>query len=214
MVVVIGTNAGFVTVSPTTDPEGASTLTLDDVSTVIRDTSPATAAKIIEIGWYCENATEAANFEVGLYAADGASVPGEAGTLLHVERTHAKGTDAGWKTATVDWEIDGSTDYWIAVQIDNTTTGTKVDIGVADNPRDSITNSSTLPDPFGGGAFSSTVTVAFYALWEVGVAGTNHQIISGNGLSWFTTEYFGVWITLFSFVVLSIINTFKQFSIG
>ncbi len=214
MAIVIGTNSGFVTVAPTVDP-GGTAVQIDIISYVSKDTSPSTAAKITEIGWWCDTATEESNFEVGLYAADGAVVPNEAGTRLYHDNLNAKGTSLGWKTVSVDWDIDGDTDYWIGVQVDNTTTVTRTNQVTTGGPGfDFRVAVGALFDPYGGGAINEpNGMMAFYAVWEA-ATGTNHQIISGNGLSWFTTEYFGVWITLFSFVVLSIINTLKQFSIG
>lgn len=182
MAVVIGTNSGFVTSTPSADPGGGS-LTIDNTSKVTHDTSPATASKITEVGWWCDDATEASNFEIGIYAADGAVVPGEAGTLLHVERTNAKGTGAGWKSVAVDWEIDPNTSYWIGVQLDNTSTTTTTDAATSGfTGYDSLSIESTLPDPFGGGALAdSDGAIAFYAKWEAGAAtGTNSYINIGD----------------------------------
>ncbi len=70
MALVLGTNCGFVTVAPTSDPTG----TINDVQNTFayasKFTSPATAIKVTEIGWYCDNATQEANFEVGIYDHD------------------------------------------------------------------------------------------------------------------------------------------------
>ncbi|GAH41745.1 unnamed protein product, partial [marine sediment metagenome] len=118
---VLGTNSGFVTEAPDGDPGGFAG-TIDAMSAVGKDTSPANAGKIIEIGWYCDGVSQGSNFEVGLYAADGAVVPGEAGTRLYRDPENAKGTTAGWKRVTVDWEIDPDTDYWLGLQVDNTAT--------------------------------------------------------------------------------------------
>lgn len=171
MALVLGTNCGFVAVAPTTDPAG-STVSVDDKSSVTRHTSPATASVITEVGWWCDNATEEANFEVGLYAADGAVVPGEAGTLLHVSRTNAKGTDAGWKSATVNWSISPSTDYWIGIQVDDTTTTTNTDRGISGSgdgidTRTTGGSDATLVNPFGGGNLVDPIAAfSIYAVWE------------------------------------------------
>ena len=163
MALTLGTNAGFVTVAPTADPsDGLSNF--DTEAKALKDTSPATAIKITEIGWFCENATEETNFEVGIYAADGGS--GAAGTLLFSDITNAKGTDAGWKTVTVDWAISSSTTYWIAIQIDNTATATEVgSSSVSTSARDNKA-ASTLPDPFNSGAFTADQAYSIYALVE------------------------------------------------
>lgn len=165
MAVVLGTNSGFVSVAPTANPAGI-TQNIDTFTDVVKDTSPSTAVRITEVGWYCSNATQAANFEVGLYAADGAVVPGEAGTLLFSNITNAKGTGAGWKKVTVDWAISPSTVYWIGVQVDSTATRTQTQGGTSGGVgRDQI-SAATLPNPFGGGTFNATSLYAIYALWQ------------------------------------------------
>ncbi len=169
MALALGTNCGFVTTAPTADPVGASLQVMDARSCVLQDTSASNAAKIVEIGWWANEATEASNFEVGLYAADGVVVPGEAGTLLQVARTNAKGTGAGWKVVTVDWSISPSTSYWLAVQLDNTTTTTNIDADLTSgNGIDFLpATQTTLNDPFGGGALGdSSAMLAVYAVWQ------------------------------------------------
>lgn len=164
--VVSGTNAGFVTVAPSADPEGAAALITGD-GVVTKDTSPATAVKITEIGWYKNNATTSSNFEVGLYAADGVVVPGEAGTLLEVSRTQATGAGAGWKTVVVDWTIEPDTDYWFGVQLDGSgAIDRNLSGGFGRDFRGSI---PTLPNPWGGGALSDADAIeAIYVVWSAG----------------------------------------------
>lgn len=179
MTITNGTNAGFVTTRPSGDPGGTSAAGgIDTYARVTKDTSPSTAAKIVEVGWYCANATEEANYEVGLYAADGAVVPGEAGTLLEVSRTNAKGTSAGWVYTTVDWDISASTVYWIGVQLDDTATGTATKwYNSGGAGIDLLTSQTTLPDPFGGGALADADGIyAFYAIWEAAATATSINI--------------------------------------
>ena len=178
MALVLGTNCGFVTTAPTSDPTALETQ-IDNFARVTKDISPAAAVKITEIGWYCSNATQESNFEVGLYAADGAVVPGEAGTLLEVARTNAKGTGAGWKTVTVDWTISPSTSYWLGVQLDNTATNTLIDVATTGGLGWDVVTVSTLPNPFGGGVFTENFIVAIYAVWEA-ASGTNMQVNIGD----------------------------------
>ena len=61
MALVKGTNCGFVTVAPTTDPTGGGATTIDQTSQALKDTSPVGATVITEIGWWCNNATEESN---------------------------------------------------------------------------------------------------------------------------------------------------------
>lgn len=187
MAITIGTNSGFVSTAPTADPADNNG-NIDDRAQTTKDTSPAGSNKITEIGWWCDAATQAANFEVGLYAADGAVVPGEAGTLLFSDTTNAKGTTAGWKTVTgLNWSISASTSYWITVQLDNTATATPTNVtGTGGSGRDFVT-ASTLPDPFGGGALAASAgMVAIYAKYEAVAGGTNFQINIGD--SWKTVD--------------------------
>ncbi len=178
MAVTIGTSSGFVTTAPTADPSGSATV-IDGKSQVTHDTSPIGTKKITEIGWWCDTATEEGNFEVGLYAADGSS--SEAGTLLQVSRTNAKGTTLGWKVVTgLSWTLTASTAYWLGVQLDENASITRTDSaqsgGTGDDQLDSQT---TLPDPFGGGTLDDTNgCISIYALVED--VGTNFQVNIGD----------------------------------
>lgn len=167
MAVVLGTNSGFVITAPTVDPAGTVT-TVDTLAVVTKDTSPATAGKISEIGWWCNEATEASNFEVGLYAADGVVVPGEAGTLLYSSIINAKGTTSGWKTVSVDWGINANTVYWISLQLDDTATATNTYRSNSGGSGFDQVTASSLPNPFNGGTpISTTQNLSIYAVWKV-----------------------------------------------
>ena len=177
MAIVIGTNAGFVTSTPTSDPAG-SNWALDTDMIALKVTSPATATKITEIGFWCDTASEAANFEVGLYSDDSTSFPN---TRLYVDSTNAKGTTSGWKSVSVDWAIDSSTIYWIAVQLDNTSTTTYTNF-VSGTRFAKTDNVYSLPSSWSDdNSYAATVTV--YAKWEASggeAADTVVQINIGN----------------------------------
>jgi len=160
---VEGTNAGFVTVAPSADPGGASTTTADYIVRIGKFTSPAGATTITEIGWWCDNATEAANFEVGVYS----DIVGTADWLLWASRTNAKGTDAGWKKATgLSIPINENTDYWLAFQLDNTATTTTVDYTTnASYTRDRLTSKITAPFNWGTGLQAEGI-LAIYAVYN------------------------------------------------
>ena len=125
MAVITGTNAGFVTVAPTSDP-GGSEANADNRSLCVQDTTSADIQTVTEVGWYCSNATEEANFEVGIYDSDAGDAPNN---LLFSDTTNAKGTDAGWKTSAVNWDLSGyqSADLYVAYQCDDTATTSKID---------------------------------------------------------------------------------------
>ena len=169
MALALGTNCGFVSVAPSGDPGAGTFSTVDNYRVALRHTSPIGAVKIVEVGWYCIGATEESNFEVGLYAADGASVPGEAGTRLYVDNSNAKGTDAGWKRVTVDWSITAETVYWIAMQCDATDTATTTPRDLSGGAGIDLVVAASLADPFGGGALSDAdAMLGIYALYETG----------------------------------------------
>ncbi|MBF0522598.1 MAG: hypothetical protein HQL24_06025 [Candidatus Omnitrophica bacterium] len=163
--VVEGTSAGFVTVAPTADPGGA-TFTADTYARAIKDTSPAHAVKVVEIGWYCANATEAANFEVAIYSHDAGN--NRPLNIVGVSRTNAKGLTAGWKSATVNIAITENTTYWIAYQLDDTTTTTNTEYTTtAGSQVDRKDSQTTLPDPWGSTNLSAGNLYAFYAVYQV-----------------------------------------------
>ena len=170
--VVPGTNSGFVTVAPSTDPAGTST-NYDEYGWAQQDTSPAGATTITEIGWYCDTAVDATdasiNFEVGLYD-DNAGVPNN---RLYVDNSNALGEGGGWKTVTVSWAISGNTVYHIAVQLDDTATATNLNYTVTtgDGGSKASAGATTLTDPWVEDAPTSAA-VAFYALYESSGAAT------------------------------------------
>ena len=173
MALLAGTNCGFVTEAPVADPDGGIPWVLDNTSQAVKDTSPVGATKITEIGWWCDNATPDVNFKVGLYAHD-VSLDKPA-ARLYVDATNAKGAGAGWKTVAVDWDIDPETIYWIAVQLDNTSTTNTDGAGVSGASRYSaVFAESTLLNPWPSSSQGGNL-LAFYALWT----GTSYVELSG-----------------------------------
>lgn len=164
MAVVLGTNAGFVTEAPVADPDG-DRRTIDANREATKDTSPAGAGKITEIGWWSQQISEESNFEIGLYAHDAGN--DKPATRLYVDATNAKGTSAGWKTVAVDWNIDPETIYWLAVAVIDTATTTFIDY-VASG-RFSTDGGGTLPNPWAGDSSEGAATDAIYAVWGSGV---------------------------------------------
>ena len=181
MALVLGTNIGFVTTAPTSDPEGSNS-TVDTQAKGFRDTSPSTAIKITEIGWYCDNATEEANFEVAIYDHNvGNNEPDN--VVGSISRTNAKGTSAGWKVVTgLSIPISASTIYWIAVQVDNTATTTNTDRGGSGRFM-SKSSQTTLLDPFVSGSAGAVSIVASYAKVEaVASSATDNMNIIGENV--------------------------------
>ena len=126
MALVLGTSCGFVTSSPSADPGGTALEDVDTTAQTLKATAPVGATKVTEIGWWCDNATEEANFEVGIYGDNGSGTAPDA--VIELNQTNAKGTGAGWKKVTgLNIAITAGTIYWIAMQLDDTATGTDTD---------------------------------------------------------------------------------------
>jgi len=168
MALVLGTNVGFVTSVPTADPAGADT-TIDGSSVVVKHTSPATAYRITQIGWYRGSGTNTSNFEIALYA-DTSNI---AAARLYVDTTNSSSTQ-GWINTAVDWAISGSTNYWLAVQMDAHSGSSYIDSATSGGAGIDIrTSQSTLANPYGGGAVSDADGMyAIYALVELASAPT------------------------------------------
>ncbi len=176
MAVVLGTSSGFVTVAPTADPTGTG-VTIDGNKAVTKHTSPSNVVRIIEIGWYRASGTNAANWEVGLYA-DSA---GTAGARLFVDDTNST-TSNGWVTVAVDWAISSSTAYWLGLQMDAHSGSSSVDGEISGGAGIDILAGTTLDDPFGGGAVSDADGMyAIYALVELGA--TDHTATPSDSLA-------------------------------
>ena len=180
MALVLGTNCGFVTTAPTSDPAGASA-PVSPYATAIPATSPATAGKIVEIGWWLDSSTIEHNFEVGIYNNSVIDYPSSVVGSLY--QTNSVGTTNGvWKRVTVDIDITGNTSYWIAVQAGTSSTLSYTNyasLGGGTGRRSKV--ASTLSNPFVSGAGWATSYRAFYAVWEAGeVTETNMKINIGD----------------------------------
>lgn len=162
MALVLGTNCGFVTVAPTADPSG-SDLQIDERARAMK-VIPEKNCSVSEIGWYCDNATEAANFEVAIYSHN--STNDEPQNLIASSIVNAKGTDAGWKTASIEADLNAGETYWIAVQLDNTATTTNINRTSDAGERYSYYLSATeLTDPWSSSTEIDDYVLAIYALY-------------------------------------------------
>ena len=167
MALILGVNCGFVTVAPVGDPDAISTAANDDRCIAIKHASPPTAVKVTEIGWYTPSATEEADYEVGIYN----SVGTEPGLIVAGKSAPtAKGTGTGWKVVTgLNITISPSTDYWLAVQLDDTLTFTAIDYnGSGGSGRARLDPPQTeLPADWGASDSRDTnAKMAIYAVWK------------------------------------------------
>ena len=171
MAIVKGVNAGFLLegVSPSADPVGgAGGLNCDDTSNAGKFIAPVGATKVTEIGWWCENNTQEANFDVGIYTHNAGDDNPEA-KVGDFSIDNAKGTTAGWKKVTgLNIAITAETTYWIAVQIDDTLTATPIDRqNSSGERRDRSTNNNTaLVDPWGISNSNGEQLLAIYAVTD------------------------------------------------
>ncbi len=169
MAITLGTNAGFCETAPSADPGGTNT-GMDAQTMVGADTSPATAVRITEIGFWVHSAADVINFEVGVYDDNGTN----ADNLIHVSRTNDTTGGAGWQRVTgLNWAISSSTKYWLAHQIDDTATSTRVEFsGSGGQGRDSKNfggSDTTLTDPHaGGGPDDADGITSLYCIWDTG----------------------------------------------
>jgi len=174
MALILGTNCGFVTEAPVGDPGGTGT-TRDGYAGAMKVVTGAGVTKVTEIGWWSDNYSEETNFEVGLYSHDvGNDKPN---ARLYVDDTNAKGTAAGWKVVTVDWDVVAETTYWLAYQIDNTSTATKIDYKTTGGLRDSFLAAATLPATWGASNENADYLNAIYA---VAGSGITYSELSGT----------------------------------
>lgn len=177
MTLVLGTNCGFVTVAPTSDPGGAATSN-DGLQLALRDITSAGVNKITEIGWWCGNSNNETNFEVGIYSHN--SGDDEPDTLIGVYRTNAKGTTSGWKKVAVDIDIEPSTTYWIGHQVDETNTAVSEDFRSTAGKVKFTTGETTLATTWPGVSSQLVAIWGLYAVEENVAEGTNAQINIGD----------------------------------
>ena len=166
MTLTYGVNCGFVESAPSADPLD-SNLTFDNEADATKDTSPATATVVTEIGVYIDNATPTAEITLGIYAHDAGD--DEPGTLVG-SVTVAKGTTSGWKSQSCNIVISSETIYWIAAQLDNTTPLTSANWHIGGTERASFKLSqTTLTNPWGDSTANFDGRhMGIYAVWEAG----------------------------------------------
>ena len=164
MALVKGTNCGFVELAPDGDPGGDS-VKISLTAHALRCEAPAGAVKVTEIGWYSVNISEAANFEVAIYAHNEGDDNPEA--IVGSALVNAKGTSAGWKRVTgLNIVIEPETTYWLAVQCDNTDTETDIRWNPeAGEKLDRNVSKTALDDPWGASGSTYAELLSIYAVY-------------------------------------------------
>jgi hypothetical protein len=195
MALVLGTNCGFVLVAPVDDP-GGTMGTIDTYAYGFKVTSPTGAIKIIEIGWWCDGATQAANFDVGIYSHDATN--NRPNTLIGSALNNAKGTTVGWKKVIgLNIVITPGTIYWIGVQLDDTATATRTDYtNLTGQKFDWKSAQTSLPSTWGTSTGTSAGLLGFYVVYEAeetGVWPPDRPVGYNPDLYW--DEATEVWVT-------------------
>jgi hypothetical protein len=164
MALVKGTNCGFVETAPEADP-GATGMDFYNSGFAVKDTAPAGATVITEIGWWSDVVNEEANYEVGIYEHNIGDDNPEA--VVAIDATNAKGTTAGWKRSTgLNIPITPETIYWLAIQCDPSATHSKIDwaaeVGERSDRKSGLTE---LIDPWGDSTEQYAYLTAIYAVY-------------------------------------------------
>jgi len=165
MALVLGTSCGFVEEAPVDNPSGESGIAIDTQARAVRDTSPATATTVTEIGWYARGPTEEADFEGGIYTDEENDEPED----LVDKGSGVKGESGGWYRITgLNIPISSNTVYWLAIQLDDTTVATAIDREISGGTAGArITSQTDLPADWGTSATKYPgYLFAIYAVWE------------------------------------------------
>lgn len=171
MALVLGTNCGFVSEAPVADPEGAANYATDGIADALEDTTPATAVKVTEIGWWCDSqGDDGPNWEVGIYDDDN-DEPGD--LLAGADIVNVLTAGAGWKSVVgLNITITPEIKYWIAMQLDAelvSVTRNASGSGEGDWHYDTL---DALPATWLNATDAETTrNTAIYAVWEAAVAG-------------------------------------------
>jgi len=165
MALVKGTNCGFVTEAPASDPEGSNS-SCDNISYGLKDTGPENASRVTEIGWFCDNESEAADFEVAIY--DHNSGDNNPEDIVGSKSSDAKGTDSGWKKISgLNIPITPGETYWIAFSLANTSTATNKNYSSEAGEKFDLKGATPeLPDPWGVSDATYEELIGIYAVVE------------------------------------------------
>lgn len=145
------TNSGFLTAAPTVDPAGTNA-TIDDHRYATKVTSPADMGTVTSLGAWLELITVGVDVggEFAVYEDDaGGSEPG---TRIGSAAAFTTGTSNGFKAVTgLSIALDPSTVYWLAVQVDDSAGGWRINIATSGFAGSATvqTGETALPDPWG-----------------------------------------------------------------
>ncbi len=172
MAVVLGTNAGFVTVAPTVDPDGMA-LAVDNLALCHKHVCPAGVTIITEIGWYNSVVVAENNLDLGLYSHD---VGGDTADVLLESSVDNVPQGLGWNVITgLNWSVVPGTIYWLAIQQDIHDGTSGIDSTLGSGRNGINVGATSLPTPFNSSADVARV-LAIYAKVEAGAGGVELDI--------------------------------------
>lgn len=173
MALVFGTNCGFCAAAPVDDPNGTYTQLVDERASATLDTSPATAIKVTEIGWWQNTDDTNLDYDVGIYTDDGNDEP-ETRIGLGNSTTSV---GIAWQVVTgLNIEISSSTAYWIAFALENSSyPNIYTDLEeLSDSAQ--LRTTETLPEDWGSDRKEGGEAYAIYAVWEAAAAGNTMTV--------------------------------------
>lgn len=129
MTIIEGINAGFVTVTPVSNPSGLNDEVIATgvwfMAFAAKFVAPAGAINVNEIGWFTGDLSGQHTSEVGIYSHDSGN--DEPDVLLGTSGDFLTGTSSGWKSASLDVDITEGTTYWLTVRCSTNSLVTRID---------------------------------------------------------------------------------------
>jgi len=169
MALTKGTNCGFVSSAPSTDPNA--TLAPNSGYTVaLKDTSPAGTNNVTALGWYqsASNNNSDDDYDLAVYSHDATN--NRPNTIVGSKATGQATTadTEGWYTYTgLSISIDASTTYWLAIGVESTGAYTGYDRqdSAGDKYDYKDTGDSMCPATWGTSNGTSERLLGVYALY-------------------------------------------------
>jgi len=172
MAVTVGTSAGFVSSSPSSDPTNSLSAPIGGYQLAGKFTSPASPFTVTELGWWQEHSTnQALAYSLAIYTDNAAGDSGN-GIPDDLIGTQVTGTltanTEGWnKVATNITGLSTSTTYWLALGCASGTAHYGYESTGSRRHYDSSDASPNfLEDPWNGNNASVIRLIAVYALYE------------------------------------------------
>ena len=182
MGLTIGTNCGFVTSTPSADPN-ESNITLDSYAWAMKDTVPTGYTTITEIGWWynsCSYMPAANTWEACIYSDTLDEADSVVGTI-QTGASVATSLSDNWISYTgLNITVSAGSNYWIAVQVDSTPSSAYCNYDHSGGDSHKKNSMTALPSSWGSSDTETSYIMAIYAIVSTGATGTNTQINIGD----------------------------------